>query len=288
MAAWRRPICRRSRRRARISGDFPGSSSTSSRSTRSRAGLHPCPPERLQTSRRHGFKLPAGASLQQLFPGPHHRDAAAAAGRPGDYDDGAPADLAQYTKDVAAFLMWAAEPKLDQRHRVGFQVIIFLIVLAGLLYFTKKKVWHEVEAPRETAEARIRRRRDLAFRSETHVKGPAAGPIEAMPCLVPGIHVSRTCCEDERWSGSTGRPGRAHDQIRARNHWRLRGVRFPGVEQCARGAHPKSWGASVRTIADRRGGGPAGRFFSRHEKATGYRRRTSTIGRTSTFSSARA
>ena len=43
-----------------------------------------------------------------------------------------------------AFLMWAAEPKLDERKRLGFQVFVFLIVLTGLLYFTKKKVWYEV------------------------------------------------------------------------------------------------------------------------------------------------
>jgi ubiquinol-cytochrome c reductase cytochrome b/c1 subunit len=67
------------------------------------------------------------------------------------YDDGSPETLVQYSKDIAAFLMWASEPHLDQRKRVGFQVIIFLIVFAGLLYFTKKKVWHEVEAPREAA-----------------------------------------------------------------------------------------------------------------------------------------
>jgi ubiquinol-cytochrome c reductase cytochrome b/c1 subunit len=67
------------------------------------------------------------------------------------YDDGSPQTIDQYSRDVAAFLMWAAEPKLDQRHRVGFQVLIFLIVLSGLLYFTKKKVWHEVEAPREAS-----------------------------------------------------------------------------------------------------------------------------------------
>ena len=60
------------------------------------------------------------------------------------YDDGSPQTVAQYSKDVAAFLMWAAEPKLVQRKRIGFQVMIFLIVLAGLLYFTKKKVWSAV------------------------------------------------------------------------------------------------------------------------------------------------
>ena len=45
--------------------------------------------------------------------------------------------------------MWAAEPKLDERKRLGFQVFVFLIVLTGLLYFTKKRVWHDVHHPPE-------------------------------------------------------------------------------------------------------------------------------------------
>jgi ubiquinol-cytochrome c reductase cytochrome b/c1 subunit len=97
------------------------------------------------------FKLPSGGHYNKYFPG--HNIAMPQPLQDGQvtYDDGTPQTLDQYAKDVAAFLMWASEPKLDQRHRVGFQVIIFLIVLAGLLYFTKKKVWHEVEAPREAA-----------------------------------------------------------------------------------------------------------------------------------------
>jgi ubiquinol-cytochrome c reductase cytochrome c1 subunit len=51
----------------------------------------------------------------------------------------------QYAKDVAAFLMWAAEPHLEQRKAMGFSVMLFLIIFAGLLYFTKKKVWSDVE-----------------------------------------------------------------------------------------------------------------------------------------------
>ena len=61
------------------------------------------------------------------------------------YDDGAPQTVEQYAKDVTAFLMWVAEPHLVARKRLGFQVMIFLIVFAGLLYFTKKKVWHDVQ-----------------------------------------------------------------------------------------------------------------------------------------------
>jgi cytochrome c1 len=67
------------------------------------------------------------------------------------YTDGTPQTLRQYARDVTTFLMWAAEPHLEARKRLGFQVMIFLLVLSGLLYFTKKKVWHAVEHPREVA-----------------------------------------------------------------------------------------------------------------------------------------
>ncbi|MBB6308351.1 cytochrome c1 [Xanthobacter tagetidis] len=61
-----------------------------------------------------------------------------------EYTDGAPQTVEQYSEDVSAFLMWLAEPHLDARKRIGFQVMIFLLVFAGLLYFTKKKVWKNV------------------------------------------------------------------------------------------------------------------------------------------------
>ena len=67
------------------------------------------------------------------------------------YDDGTPQTIEQYAKDTSAFLMWVAEPHLVERKRIGFQVMIFLIVFAGLLYFTKKKVWHAVELEPGTA-----------------------------------------------------------------------------------------------------------------------------------------
>jgi len=40
--------------------------------------------------------------------------------------------------------MWAAEPHLVARKRIGFEVTIFLLVFAGLMYLTKKKVWSNV------------------------------------------------------------------------------------------------------------------------------------------------
>ncbi len=53
----------------------------------------------------------------------------------------APETATQYALDVSAFLAWAADPHMEQRKRIGFQVMVFLILFAGLLYFTKKKIW---------------------------------------------------------------------------------------------------------------------------------------------------
>lgn len=60
------------------------------------------------------------------------------------YDDGAPQTVEQYSRDVAAFMMWAAEPHLEERKRTGFSVMVFLVIFAGLVYLTKRKVWHEL------------------------------------------------------------------------------------------------------------------------------------------------
>ncbi len=53
----------------------------------------------------------------------------------------APETLAQYSYDVTAFMMWAAEPHLNARKQTGMLVMLFLVLLAGLTYFTKKKIW---------------------------------------------------------------------------------------------------------------------------------------------------
>jgi ubiquinol-cytochrome c reductase cytochrome b/c1 subunit len=91
-----------------------------------------------------GFVVPPGGSYNKYFPG--HAIAMPQPMQDGQvtYDDGAPQTLAQYAKDVSAFLMWVAEPNLVARKRMGFQVMIFLLVLAGLMYFTKKRVWSAV------------------------------------------------------------------------------------------------------------------------------------------------
>ena len=90
------------------------------------------------------FTLPQGSSYNKFFPAHSIGMPPPLADGRVEYTDGSPETLDQYAKDVAAFLMWAAEPHLEARKRIGFQVMVFLIVFAGLLYFTKKKVWRAV------------------------------------------------------------------------------------------------------------------------------------------------
>jgi ubiquinol-cytochrome c reductase cytochrome b/c1 subunit len=91
-------------------------------------------------------KLPATLFWNKYFPG--HQTAMRKPLTDGlvEYSDGSPQTVAQYSRDVAAFLAWTAEPHLEARKRIGFQVMIFLVVFAGLLYFTKKKVWSDAHA----------------------------------------------------------------------------------------------------------------------------------------------
>jgi ubiquinol-cytochrome c reductase cytochrome c1 subunit len=72
-----------------------------------------------------------------------------------DYADGSLATMEQQAQDVAAFLMWAAEPHLTERKRAGLVGIIFLILLTTLLYLTNRRLWDPVKhaAKRKSREA---------------------------------------------------------------------------------------------------------------------------------------
>ena len=87
------------------------------------------------------FKLPEGSYYNKYFPGHAIKMPKPLNDGQVTFDDGSPATLEQYSKDVTAFLMWTAEPHLEARKRLGLQVMVFLILFTGLLYFTKKKVW---------------------------------------------------------------------------------------------------------------------------------------------------
>ena len=60
------------------------------------------------------------------------------------YADGTPGSVEQMSRDVVAFMTWASEPTMEARKKLGIRVLLFLIVLTGLFYAVKRKVWADV------------------------------------------------------------------------------------------------------------------------------------------------
>ena len=62
------------------------------------------------------------------------------------YADGTESTESQMAKDVTAFLTWAAEPTLEERHKMGVRVIIFLIIFTILIYFSMRRLWSRIDS----------------------------------------------------------------------------------------------------------------------------------------------
>lgn len=91
-----------------------------------------------------GVEVPEGGYYNRYYPGnviampqPLQPDLVS-------YSDGTTATVEQMSKDVTAFLAWAAEPKLEERKQMGLKVTLFLLVLTGLLYAYKRRIWSDV------------------------------------------------------------------------------------------------------------------------------------------------
>ena len=93
-------------------------------------------------------KEEAGAILYEnnTYPGGWTQMAPVLYGEDVFYEDGTEATMEQEARDVAAFLMWAAEPKMMARKQAGFVAITFLTVLTVLLYLTNKRLWAPVKS----------------------------------------------------------------------------------------------------------------------------------------------
>ncbi|MFL6748156.1 MAG: cytochrome c1 [Sphingomicrobium sp.] len=61
------------------------------------------------------------------------------------YADGTPSTVDQMAKDVAAFLVWTAEPNLESRHAAGLAVSIFLLIASILGYMAYQQLWYETK-----------------------------------------------------------------------------------------------------------------------------------------------
>ena len=61
-----------------------------------------------------------------------------------DYDDGTETTLPQLAEDITAFLVWSAEPELEERKKLGIKVILFFIILGSIVFIVKNRLWREI------------------------------------------------------------------------------------------------------------------------------------------------
>ena len=85
------------------------------------------------------------------FPGGWIAMAPPLVGEDVEFADGHSNDLHHEAEDVAAFLMWTAEPKMMARKQTGFVAVVFLVILASLLYLTNKRLWAPHKGKKKTA-----------------------------------------------------------------------------------------------------------------------------------------
>ena len=62
------------------------------------------------------------------------------------YADGTPNTVEQMAHDVVTFLTWAANPEMVERKQIGVRAVLFMLLMTGLTYAVKRKVWAEVDA----------------------------------------------------------------------------------------------------------------------------------------------
>jgi cytochrome c1 len=95
-----------------------------------------------------GFEMAEGMYYNVTFPGhqlamspPLSKDSVI------EYqpDAGAKASFEQNARDVTAFLAWAADPSLDARKELGWQVLVYLVITTLLLYIAKRRIWRRVK-----------------------------------------------------------------------------------------------------------------------------------------------
>lgn len=92
-----------------------------------------------------GTKVSDGMYYNRAFPGHQLAMPPPLADGAVGYQDKTPATVDSYARDVSAFLAWSADPSLDQRKRIGWQVMLYLLVTTALLYLAKQRIWAKIK-----------------------------------------------------------------------------------------------------------------------------------------------
>ena len=98
------------------------------------------PFEKLTPAQVKEFEVGKDDNFNTYFPGHKIAMPAPLADDKVTYVDGTKATVDQMAADVTEFLAWASEPHLEDRNRTGVRVILFLLVLAGMMYAVKRQV----------------------------------------------------------------------------------------------------------------------------------------------------
>jgi len=91
----------------------------------------------------HGFAVQEGKYYNPYFAGRNISMPPPLMRGSVSFADGTPSTVANEATAAVTFLSWASEPNLEERHRVGFEVMAFLVLLAGLLYLSYRKIWKD-------------------------------------------------------------------------------------------------------------------------------------------------
>jgi ubiquinol-cytochrome c reductase cytochrome c1 subunit len=89
-------------------------------------------------------KLGPGMNYNEYFPGHQIAMPPPLSNGQVSYADGTPNTVEQMAKDVTQFLTWASEPEMETRKQTGVKVLLFLLVLTGVLYGAKRRIWAAV------------------------------------------------------------------------------------------------------------------------------------------------
>ncbi|MCW8914893.1 MAG: cytochrome c1 [Magnetovibrio sp.] len=88
-----------------------------------------------------GSSIPEGLNYNDYFPGHAIAMAQPLFGEAIEFEDGTSSTLEQEAKYITTFLAWAAEPELEERKSMGIKVLLYLIILTGMLFALKKRIW---------------------------------------------------------------------------------------------------------------------------------------------------
>jgi len=99
-----------------------------------------------------GYELDDGVYYNTYMPGNKIKMAEPISEGVVEYTDGTEATKAQIAKDVTTFLVWAADPHLEARHKMGFKVFFYLIIFLTMVYLSKQKIWSRFGSKDEEQE----------------------------------------------------------------------------------------------------------------------------------------